>query len=712
MQIFGLADLYTSQLFNIILTNKKADLCFMDTKNIPLVNREISWLYFNDRVLQEAADPTVPLIERVKFLAIFSSNLDEFYRVRVATLSRLANLNEKAKEILGYNPKKLLGQIKNIVVKQEKKFHHLYENIIVKELAEEKIFLLNDKQLNVTRGAFVKNFFRERLLSTLVPIMLDEELPLPQLRDRAIYFFVKLTKGKKSRLALIEFPDNLSRFLVLPDTNNLKFIILLDDIIRYNLEDIFFIFEHDSMEAYSIQLTRDAELDLDKEVSEKFIDALAKSIQKRSKGKPMRLVFDSEMPQDMLHYLIKKMKLSGENLIPGNRVQNFKNFISFPNVGRPDLEYVKNLPLPVPGLSFGKSLIELIAKKDYLISTPYQSFDYVIHFLREAAIDPKVKEISITVYRLAENSKIIYALINAAKNGKKVNCLVELRARFDEQNNIYWSNRLEEEGVNVLYGIDGYKVHSKICLVSRTEKGRLAYYGCLSTGNFNEKTATIYADHTLLTANKKITADMVNIFKALNKMTLPKDLKSLIVSPIDSRPAIYKLIDNEIKLAKAGKKAYMIFKMNSLADEQLITKLYQASNAGVKIKMIVRGMCCLVPGVKGFSENIEVISIVDKYLEHSRVHIYGNGGQELLYLTSADFMTRNIDNRVEVGFPLYDETLRKEVRDIIDIQLRDNTKARDISGDNTNKYHKTKAVALTRAQIDIYTYLKTKTITH
>ncbi|RWY54179.1 polyphosphate kinase 1 [Mucilaginibacter gilvus] len=684
----------------------------MDTKNIPLVNREISWLYFNDRVLQEAADPTVPLIERVKFLAIFSSNLDEFYRVRVATLSRLANLNEKAKEILGYNPKKLLSQIKNIVIKQEKKFHNLYENILVKELAEEKIFLLNDKQLNVTRGAFVKSFFRERLLSTLVPIMLDDELPLPQLRDRAIYFFVRLTKGKKSRLALIEFPDNLSRFLVLPDTNNLKFIILLDDIIRYNLEDIFFIFDHDSIDAYSIQLTRDAELDLDKEVSEKFIDSLAKSIQKRSKGKPMRLVFDSEMPQDMLHYLVKKMKLTGENLIPGNRVQNFKNFISFPNVGRPDLEYVKNPPLPVPGLSFGKSLIELIAKKDYLISTPYQSFDYVIHFLREAAIDPKVKEISITVYRLAENSKIIYALINAAKNGKKVNCLVELRARFDEQNNIYWSNRLEEEGVNVLYGIDGYKVHSKICLVSRTEKGSLAYYGCLSTGNFNEKTATIYADHTLLTANKKITADMVSIFKALNKLTLPKDLKSLIVSPIDSRPAIYKLIDNEIRLAKAGKKAYMIFKMNSLADEQMITKLYQASNAGVKIKMIIRGMCCLIPGVKGYSENIEVISIVDKYLEHARVHIYGNGGQELMYLTSADLMTRNIDNRVEVGFPIYDETLRKEVRDIIDIQLRDNTKARELSGDATNKYHKTKADTLTRAQIDIYTYLKTKNTTN
>ncbi|HMG10844.1 MAG TPA: polyphosphate kinase 1 [Mucilaginibacter sp.] len=677
-------------------------------KQVPLINREISWLYFNDRVLQEAADPTVPLIERVRFLAIFSSNLDEFYRVRVATLSRLANLNEKSKEILGYNPKRILNQIKNIVVRQERKFNNLYENIIVKQLAEEKIFLLNDKQLNVTRGAFVKSYFREKLLATLVPIMLDDTLPLPELRDRAIYFFVKLTKNKKSRFALIEFPDTLSRFVVLPETNKLKFIILLDDIIRYSLEDIFFIFNHDNIEAYSLQLTRDAELDLDKEVSDKFIDSLSKSLQKRKKGKPMRLLYDTDMPMDMLKYLVNKMGLHGESLIPGNRYHNFKNFISFPNVGRPELEYNKYPPLPVEDLSFGKSLIGLIAKKDYLVSAPYQSFDYIIHFLREAAIDPKVKEISIAVYRLAENSRVIHALINAAKNGKKVHCLVELRARFDEQNNIFWSNRLEEEGVNVLYGVAGYKVHSKICLVTRIEKRQPVHYACLSTGNFNEKTAAIYADHTLFTVNKKITDDLVVVFKALYKNTLPKGLKNLVVSPIDSRPAIYKLIDNEIKNAKAGKQAYMILKMNSLADEDLITKLYQASNAGVKIKMIIRGMCCLIPGEKGYSENIEVISIVDKYLEHARVHIYCNDGQELLYLTSADFMTRNIDNRIEVGFPVYDEQLHKEIKDIINIQLRDNTKAREININNTNKYHKTNSAEAHRAQIEIYNYLKTK----
>jgi polyphosphate kinase len=422
----------------------------------------------------------------------------------------------------------------------------------------------------------------------------------------------------------------------------------------------------------------------------------------------MRLLYDSEMPLDMVKYLVSKMGLHGENLIPGNRYHNFKNFISFPNVGRPGLEYEKTMPLSVEGLSFGKSLIDMVAKKDYLISTPYQSYDYVIHFLREAAIDPKVKEISIAVYRLAENSRVMHALINAAKNGKKVTCLVELRARFDEQNNITWSRRLEEEGVTVLYGIDGYKVHSKICLVSRVEKGKPAYYACLSTGNFNEKTAKLYADHTLLTSDKRITADLVNIFKALVKNLLPRGLKTLIVSPIDSRPAIYKLIDNEIKNAKAGKEAYMILKMNSLADEQMIAKLYQASNAGVKIKMIIRGMCCLISGMKGFSENIEVISIIDKYLEHSRVHIYCNGGDELFYLTSADFMTRNIDTRVEVGFPIFDEGLKKEIRDIINLQLADNTKSREINAHNTNKYHRDDSGVQQRAQVDIYDYLKFK----
>ena len=684
----------------------------MMPKNIPLINREISWLSFNDRVLQEAADKTVPLIERIRFLAIFSSNLDEFYRVRVATLNRLSKINTKAKELIGYNPKKTLTQIKNIVVRQERKFNHLYEDDIIKELALQKIFIINESQLNVSRGLFVKKYFREKILSTLVPIMLDKDKPFPELKDRGIYFLVRLTKEnkEKSRYAIIEIlTDDLERFVVLPETNYLKFVILVDDIIRYCLDEMFFIFDFDKIEAFSIQLTRDAELDLDRQMSEKFIDALTKSLQKRGKGKPMRLLYDTAMPLDMLTFLVAQLDLSADGLIPGNRYHNFKDFIKFPNVGGPELEYPKTPPLPLKNLIIGQSIFSQIAKKDFLINLPYQSFDYIIHFLREAAIDPKVLEINITLYRLAENSRIINALINASKNGKKVNCLLELKARFDEQANIFWTTRLEEEGVTVNYGISDYKVHSKICLIKRLEKGQHVYYANLATGNFNEKTARLYADHSLFTSNPNITLELVKLFDGLQKKVFHRGYKYLIVSPLESRIKLYALIDNEIKQAKEGKSAYMILKMNSLNDEGLIAKLYDASNAGVKIQMIIRGMCCLIPGLEGYSENITVRSIIDKYLEHARVFIFSNNGKEAMYLSSADLMTRNLDHRVEVGFPIIDDDIKQEIRDIIDIQLKDNTKAREINQFNNNRYLRGRLKAINRAQTDIYSYLKYKT---
>jgi len=681
-------------------------------KNIPLINREVSWLYFNDRVLQEAADKSVPLVERIRFLAIFSSNLDEFYRVRVATLNRLSNLNTRSKAILGFSPRKILNQIKNIVVRQERKFNHLYEDVIVKELERERIFLINETQLNVTRGSFVREYFREKILSTLVPVMINKNEPFPELKDRAIYLFVRLvhTKNKeKSRFALIEIPTDVSgRFIVLPETNNLKFITLIDDIVRYCLDDIFFIFEYDSIEAYSVQLTRDAELNLDIQVSEKFIDALSKSLLKRGKGKPMRLLYDTDMPLDMLTYLVAELDLTADGLIPGNRYHNFKDFISFPNVGRPELEYPKLVPLPVNELSSVSSIFAQISRKDYLINLPYQSFDYIIHFLREAAIDPKVREIKITLYRLAENSRIIHALINAAKNGKKVSCMLELKARFDEQANIYWTNRLEEEGVVVNYGMPDYKVHSKICLIRRIEKGKDRYYANLATGNYNEKTAKLYCDHSLFTANPLITSELVTFFDGLQKQVFYSSYKHLIVSPLESRQKINTLINKEIKTSKAGQNASIILKMNSLTDVPIIEKLYEASNAGVKIKLIIRGMCCLVPGIAGFSENIEVISIIDRYLEHARVWIFGDGGKQNVYLSSADLMARNLDHRVEVGFPILDAEIRSEILDIINIQLKDNTKAREINELNNNRYRKTGTKTLSRAQTDIYTYLKYK----
>lgn len=683
----------------------------MPKKKLPFLNRELSWLYFNERVLQEAADETVPLIERIKFLSIFSSNLEEFYRVRVATLSRLVNLNDKTKELLGFNAKKVLNEIKNIVVKHERKFESLFQDIFINGLAKNKIFILNDTQLNVARGGFVREHFRDKILSNLVPILIDLDKPFPELKDRRLYFFVRLSKkgNKKSeKFALVELPVLLPRFLVLPETNELKFIILAEDIIKYCLDDIFYVFNYDQIEAFSIQLTRDAELDIDKNVSDKFIEELKTSLDKRKKGKPMRLLYDTAMPFEMLGVLVTKLKIEAEGLIPGNRYHRFGDFIAFPNVGSKDLEYPPSIPLKVKGLHRTESIFNKLAEKDYLVNLPYQSYDYIILFLREAAIDPKVVEINITLYRLAENSKVVNALINAVKNGKKVNCVVELKARFDEQANIFWTNRLMEEGVNVNYGLTDYKVHSKICLVKRIEKRKAVYYANLATGNFNEKTARIYCDHSIFTAKKEITADLLKLFNALNKRTVVKGFKHLIVSPLESRNKIYGLIDREIKIAKSGKPAYMILKVNSLADEGVVEKLYDASNAGVKIRLIVRGICCLVPGVVGFSENITVISIIDKFLEHARVFIFGNNGKEEMFLSSADLMSRNFEHRVEVGFPVLDDEVRQEIKDIIDFQLQDNVKARDINHLNNNKYHKNRLSTKVRAQIQTYNYLKNK----
>ncbi|WP_090554321.1 polyphosphate kinase 1 [Pedobacter hartonius] len=683
----------------------------MTKKKVPFLNREISWLYFNERVLQEAADETVPLIERIKFLSIFSSNLEEFYRVRVATMMRLSNLNDKTKELLGFNPKKILNEIKNIVVRQERKFEQLFQATLINELAQNRIFILNDTQLNVARGEFVREHFRDRILSNLVPIMVDLDKPFPELKDRYLYFFVRMKKkaGKKDeKYALIELPPNLPRFLVLPETNGLKFIILAEDIIKYCLDDIFYIFKYDEMDAYSIQLTRDAELDIDKNVSEKFVEELKASLDKRKKGKPMRLLYDTEMPFDMLGVLVAKMKIEAESLIPGNRYHRFGDFIRFPNVGDKSLEYAPTIPLKVHGLHRTQSIFDKLAERDYLINLPYQSYDYIILFLREAAIDPKVTAINITLYRLAEDSRVINALINAAKNGKKVNCLVELKARFDEQANIFWTNRLEEEGVQVNYGLTDYKVHSKICLVTRIEKGRPVYYANLATGNFNEKTARLYCDHSIFTSKKEITHDLIKLFSALNKKTVATGFKHLIVSPLDTRNKFYHLIDREIRIAKSGKPAYLIFKVNSLADEGIVEKLYDASNAGVRVKLIVRGICCLIPGVKGFSENITVISIIDKFLEHARIFIFGNNGKEEVFLSSADLMSRNFEHRVEVGFPVLDQEVKQEIRDIIDFQLQDNVKSRDITRMNNNKYHKNRISTKVRAQVQTYNYLKTK----
>ncbi|MCO4294506.1 polyphosphate kinase 1 [Solitalea sp. MAHUQ-68] len=686
----------------------------MTSKKLPLINREISWLAFNDRVLQEACDPTVPLIERIKFLAIFSSNLDEFFRVRVATVSRFTKLKNAARFNMGFNPTRILAEIQEIVKKQQVRFDSIYNNIILPQLAEEKIFIINDLQLNVSRGQFVRTYFREKLLSTLVPIMLDGLTEFPELKDESIYLLVQLSKSSgnnKPKRALIEIPTNThSRFLILPETNDLKYVILLDDVIRYCLDELFSIFKYDDFSAYSIKLTRDAEMDLDNDMTLSIVDNISKSIKLRKKGSPVRFIYDSDMPDELLAYLVRKIGLKPTSLIPGGHYHNFKDFMSLPNVGRKELEYPRLDPLPIPEVLLGQSIINEISKRNLLVSLPYQSFDYVIHFLREAAIDPKVISIKITLYRLAQNSRIINALINAAKNGKHVLVLLELKARFDEENNIYWTQRLEEEGIKVLFGISQLKVHSKICLVTRKEGNRLVHYGNLATGNFNEKTANIYADHSYFTADATITKDMDNLFNDLEKGLLISSYKCLLVAPLEMRKKITRFIDREIANAKKGIKSYMILKMNSLNDERMVYKLYEASKAGVEIKLIVRGICCLVPGVKGLSENIEIISIVDRYLEHARVFIFANNGKEQIYLSSADLMNRNLDNRVEVAFPILDKESKNIIKSIIQIQLSDNTKARIIDKEQRNTYKEkvNEEDPNIRSQIQTYNFLKSR----
>ncbi len=679
-------------------------------KSRHFINREISWLSFNDRVLQEAHDPTVPLIERLRFMGIFSNNLDEFFRVRVASVSRLLKLDKKDKNLLGYNPSTVLKQIKSIVLRQQSKFEKLFNDVLVKELSEEKIFIIDNTQLNVSRGSYVKQYFKDKILPSLVPIMIDKDKPFPELRDRSIYLFIKLYNEENPqdyKYSIIEIQTDLhSRFLVLPETNQLKYIILLDDIIRYCLEDVYKIFNYKQFEAYTIKLTRDAELDFDlSDMQINMVEAFSKSLKQRKKGKPVRFVFDQKMPKEMLMFLKQKLSLHTDNLIPGGRYHNFKDFISFPNIGAPNLQYSKQNPLSHHNFEYSNSIFACMQEEDQMVHFPYQKFDYVLQFLREAAIDPKVESIRITLYRIAQNSMVGNALINAVRNGKKVVVVLELKARFDEENNIYWTKKFMEEGVTVLHSVPEMKIHSKVCLVSRREKGKLNYYANIGTGNYNEKTAGIYADHSLFTADKRITNDLVKLFDYLEKGKLPNEFKHILASPFNLREQIITLIKKEIHNAKKGVKSGIVLKVNSISDEEIIRNLYHASQAGVKVRLIVRGICCLVPGIKGLSENIEVISIIDKYLEHARVYYFANAGRAKVYVSSADMMLRNLDLRVELACPIYDESIKFHLMNILELQWRDNIKARIIDAEQNNKY-----ISLNtnphRSQFETYQYLK------
>ncbi len=681
-------------------------------KPIPFVNREISWLAFNERVLQEAADESVPLIERAKFIGIFSSNLDEFFRVRVGSLKRMVQAGVKAKATIGGSPKKTLREIHEIVLRQRLQFDKVFRNVL-KGLEEAGIYIINENNLDAEQRAFVEDYFHSKVRPRLVPIMLDPLPRFPYLRNQIIYLAIRLTNnrdddGEEKKFALIEVPaDVLPRFIVLPPKKDKNFIIMLDDVIRCGLKEIFNIFNFDYIEAYTIKLTRDAEIDIDDDVTKSFFEKISKSLKQRQKGQPVRFVYDSEMPDDLLDFILEKNNLKGfENIISGGRYHNARDFMEFPHIGPKSLVNKARAPLVHKHLKTYKSIFEEIRKRDILLHYPYHTFNHFLDALREAAIDPVVSSIKITLYRVARYSNVINALINAIQNGKSVTVVMELQARFDEEANIYWTKELRDAGAHVIDGVPGLKVHSKISLFTRVENDKKVHYATIGTGNFNESTAKIYSDHTLFTADERLTYEVKKVFDFFENNYKLYNYAHLLISPFHMRRKFTAFIKQEIQNLKAGKEAYIYIKLNSLVDHDMIKALYKASNAGVKIKIIARGICSLIPGLEGYSKNIEAISIVDKYLEHSRIFIFCNDGSERYYISSADWMIRNLDNRVEVAAPIYDKDIQRELKQFFEIQFRDNTKSRILDGQNSNRRREKTCDKTYRAQEDIYYFLK------
>lgn len=683
------------------------------------IARDISWLSFNGRVLQEAADPTVPLRERIRFLGIFSNNQDEFFRVRVATLRRMSEFSGSRSKInmhMEVSPDKILNDIQSIVLEQGEEFDAIWRGIR-EEMEKEKIFLTSEQQLDETQQQFIQTYFEEEIRSNTIPLMIESIPQFPYLRDKSIYLAVVLSRkdgSMKRKYALIEIPSRvLGRFVQLPSPAlDEHHIILLEDIIRYNLRNIFAYFGYDTYESWVFKVTRDAEIDLDNDVSTTLIQKIEKGLKNRRKGKPVRFVYDEQMDKGLLDYLLKRLNLSKKsgNLIPGGRIHNFRHFMDFPDVFPKKGQRRK--PFTHPLLQKTPRVTDVVLEQDVMLHFPYHSFNPVIDMLREAAIDPNVTTIKITGYRLASNSKIINALVNAVRNGKHVTVMLELRARFDEEANLEWKERLEDEGVKVLIGIPNMKVHAKICLIKKRINNFTIHYGFVSTGNLNEKTARVYGDHCLLTSNRHVMADVNRIFSYLENYkdgAAPlKACKTLIPCPISLRRELVKMIARETRLAREKKTAAITLKMNSISDEDLIEKLYEAAKAGVRIQLIVRGIFCLFSGNSKFIIPIKAISIIDEYLEHARVFIFHNDGKEKTYISSADWMVRNLDHRVEATCPILDGSIQQELKEILDIQLSDNVKARWLDNELLNKYKRDHLENKVRSQIDIYNYLYQK----
>jgi polyphosphate kinase len=675
------------------------------------LNREISWLSFNERVLQEAEDPSVPLVEQMRFLGIFSNNLDEFFRVRVATVRRLIKFYKKDKKSMSESPQQVMNQIFEIVVRQQGRFLKTY-NRIISDLEKENIYIINEHEVDEEQKAFIENYYLRKVEPLLVPIMLKKLKEFPFLTEETIYLFVALSSeggSKGKQYSLIEVPKgSLNRFVVLPERDGKKFIIYLDDVIRINFHRIFYIFDYDHIESYIIKVTRDAELDLDDDVVKGFYDKMKRSLEKRKKGEPVRFIYDENMPEDYVTYLLKKLNLvEEENIIPGGRYHNFRDFMKFPNLGRKDLVNQRIVPLKHATLEKGRTILGTLEKEDVLLHYPYQNFDYVIDMLREAAMSPSIKSIKVTLYRLAEDSKIINALVNAARNGKMVTVVIELQARFDEEANLEWARQLTDEGVKIVLGVSGLKIHSKLIFIEGKRNGKILRFAHIGTGNFHEGTAQVYSDISLLTSDERIMKDVVEVFKFIEKPYLPTKFDHLLVSPIFTRNRLIELIDNEIAFAQSGKEGYICLKLNSLVDDQMIDKLYEAGRAGVKIDLIIRGICSLIPGEKGLSENIRAVSIVDKFLEHARIYHFRNDNNPKYYISSADWMTRNLDGRIEVAAPIFNKNLQNELKHFMDIQLNVGVKARVFDRKMSNKYSRSGDKKI-RSQVAFYEYLANK----
>lgn len=678
---------------------------------IPYVQRDVSWLSFNYRVLQEAKDPLVPLMERIKFLAIYSSNLDEFFRVRVAQHRSLIRLSKKTKKELNYNPKQTLKSLLGIVNEQQQEFSRIFIEEIIPSLREHNIFLLRRLDLNREQNAFVESYFQENLLPFVQPVLLVKDRVRFFLNNAALYLTVAMVSKEsytaRTEYAIVKIPsDFLPRFIELPSKNGRHEVMMLDDIVRHSVSWLFP--GYDIIDTYSIKLTRDADLYIDDEFTGNLIQKVKSSLQKRNVGPASRFVYDRTIPKQFLDFLSDTFDLEKTDMLPEGRYHNNFDFFKFPDFGLSQLKYKPLPPQHYPALEQAEDFFNVFSERDHLLHFPYQSYESVIRFFEAAAEDPSVSNIKIVQYRVAKKSRIMRALMKAVENGKQVSVFIEVKARFDEEANIKWGEALQKAGVSVYYSMPGIKVHSKLALVSRKEGRKEKLYAYLGTGNFNEDTAKIYSDLGIFTTDERLTKEMSRIFRYLEtaKKEGIQPFKHLLVGQFNLREDLVAKIDREIAHAKANKPASMILKMNSLSDGEMIEKLYEASQAGVKIKIITRGICSLVPEAKGFSENIEIISIVDRFLEHARIFLFHNNGKEEIYLSSADWMTRNLSHRVETSFPIYDPKLKQIVRQVIDYQLNDNVKARIINEAQDNQYRRDDSEIAVRAQIETYFYFK------